>query len=189
MKPPTIIFALGLLLTGFPSIAQVVLQGDSIYHGLCPHKDSVASLVAQLGKQYRKRELLTFVHGLMSGGGDMHGIRLDGYALHYEQLGATFCVDNKTGRLFRIQLDAKAAVISARGIRPGIATFAMVIARYGPSQRGKEREGQPRVQEISFDRKAYFTALRYPHITFISLGRPKVGKNLLKREVQEIWLW
>ena len=125
----------------------------------------------------------------MRDGGDAHGTRLDGYALHYKRSGVTCCVDEKNGQLFRIQLDAKAAVISARGIRPGAATFAMVIARYGPSQRGKEREGQPRVQEISFDRKEYFTALRYPHITFISPGKPKVGENLLKREVQEIWLW
>lgn len=118
----------------------------------------------------------------------MHGTRLDGYALRYKKLGATFCVDEKTGRLFRIQLDHNASTMSARGIRPGAATFALVIERYGPSQRGKEHEGQPRVYEFSYDRKVWFTALYYPHISFISRGKPVAGENLLARKVQEIWL-
>ncbi|QKG52001.1 hypothetical protein [Hymenobacter sp. BRD67] len=125
----------------------------------------------------------------MTGGGDMHGTRLGGYALHYKKLGATFCVANNTNLMFRIQLKPGAHIVSARGIRPGAADFALVIEKYGPSERGKDREGQPRVSEISFDLKTYFTALRYPHITFISRGKLKAGENLLKRKVQEIWLW
>ena len=118
----------------------------------------------------------------------MHGTRLDGYALRYKKLGVTFCVDEETSRLFRIKLDHNASIVSVRGIRPGAATFAMVIERYGPSQRGKENQGQPRVYEFSYDRKAWFTALQYPHITFISWGKPKAGENLMMRKAQEIWL-
>jgi hypothetical protein len=189
MKLPLIsCLLLGQLLAARNSQAQTTLQGDSCYLGLQPRKDSLSSLVAQLGQHYRKKELRTWYHALLRGGGEISGTRLAGYALHYKKLGATFCVDGKTGHLFRIQLDRTASTVSTHGIRPGAATFAMVIECYGPSQRGKERQGQPRVHEFTFDHKTWFTALQYPHITFISRGKPKADENLLARKVQEIWL-
>jgi hypothetical protein len=189
MKLPLILCLLLIqLLAVHNSQAQTVLQGDSCYLGFQPHKDSLASIVAQLGQHYHKTELRTWYHALLRGGGELSGTRLAGYALHYQKLGATFCVDDKTGHLFRIQLDRNASTVSNQGIRPGAATFAMVIERYGPSQRGKEREGQPRVHEFTFDHKNWFAALQYPHISFISRGKPKTGENLLARKVQEIWL-
>ncbi len=183
-------FSLVYLVAVVPhSVAQTVLQGDSIYLGLQAHKDSLASVVTRLGQRYHKTEIRTWFHALMRNGEDMYGTRVDGYALHYERLGIICCVSEKTGRLFRMQLNRHAFITSSRGIQPGAATFARVIERYGPSQRGKEYDGQPRAQVITFDHKTWFVALRYPHIAFISRGKLKAGEDPLKRQVQEIWLW
>lgn len=193
VKALKIICLTWLLLAAHGSRAQTVLQGDSVYQGLQLGRDSLASVVARLGQHYHKKELFTRIHLLLRGGdgrqSDGHAFRLDGYALRYRSIGATFCVDEKTGQLFRIQLSRRAAVISARGIRPGAATFAMVLSRYGPSERATVSEGQLGVYVFSFDHKTYYTALRYPHITFISQNKPATGENLLVRRVQEIWLW
>lgn len=171
----------GLLLTAQGSRAQTVLQGDSSYLVVRLHQDSLASVVTRLGSHFRKHAGRSLASAHLSSGGAFWVVYNTWCELRYRKLDATFCLNDKDRSLFRMQFGPGAAIVSARGIRPGAATFALVIEKYGPSQRGNQREGQPKVSTIVLNQKTSYTVLRYPHISFVSRGRPVEGENLLAR--------
>ncbi|MGI4875027.1 MAG: hypothetical protein ACRYFX_28050 [Janthinobacterium lividum] len=192
MKVPTTLYLIWQLLAALSSQAQTVIQGDSSYFDLRPGKDSTASVMARLGRRYRKKEILTWYYGRLRDGGSISGTNVIGYALYYKRIGVSFCVKNEKGHLDEIHFDSTASVVSARGIRPGAASFADVIKRYGLPLDSDPNGGVPKIAgfwagDKHLIRRHYLT-LSYPTIRFVSWGNRGNSENLLARPVQEIWL-
>jgi hypothetical protein len=179
----------GLLVMAAKGAAQTVIQGDSLYRGLQVGNATQAQVVAQLGAEYKATKIKGRYAAKLRSGEGVSGTFVRTLAYYYPQLRMTCYVDNADKHLQRMVFDASSAVVSMRGIRPGEAQFADVVARYGSVS--EERQGshdQPYIWEYALGQRHWYTVLVYPHISFVSKGQRRTGEDLMQRQVDQIWL-